>query len=54
MYCFRENSNYPFSNKKIITLVFYSWLGMGNGIPGIIISVLFMAGDGEWHTRYYY
>ena len=21
MYCFRENSNFPFSNKKIITLV---------------------------------
>jgi hypothetical protein len=22
MYCFRENSNFPFSNQKIITLVF--------------------------------
>jgi hypothetical protein len=21
MYCFRENSNFPFSNQKIITLV---------------------------------
>jgi hypothetical protein len=39
---------------QVLLLVFYSWLGMGNGIPGIIISVLFMAGDGEWHTRYYY
>ena len=30
---------------QVLLLVFYSWLGMGNGIPGIIISVLFMAGS---------
>ena len=25
MYCFRENSNFPFSNQKIITLIQYSF-----------------------------
>jgi hypothetical protein len=35
---------------QVLLLVFYSWLGMENGIPAIIISVLFMAGDGEWNT----
>jgi hypothetical protein len=30
---------------QLSLLVFYSWLGMGNGIPAIIISVLFMDGS---------
>jgi hypothetical protein len=37
MYCFRENSNFPFSNQKIITLVriwqwdYEKWNGLVNG-----------------------
>jgi hypothetical protein len=46
MYCFRENSNFPFSNKKIITLVLnyhlnhvlmsYLWVNKENTMYHII------------------
>jgi hypothetical protein len=36
------------------TLIMIAGIPFSNGIPAIIISVLFMAGDGEWNTRYYY
>ena len=39
MYCFRENSNFPFSNQKIITLTLSHWMkteGQGQNVLRLV------------------